>query len=483
MSPLRSYVITLSSGVAPVAFALLSTPILIRACGLAGYGLIALVWSIVAYLQFLDFGVGRALNRLISMEGASDKDAELVGSALTCLLFIALPVSTILFLVTLLLQNSSGRVGEFASTLSDNIVSVSLLLISILVTAVAVSFLEAKGKYGGSNIILIVSSFLFNICPLPYAILVDSSASGVVLFGSILRFLFLVPTILLCWSALAWRPLKFNPKVARRLLGYGGWLAITNLVTPVLETADRLIAGLLIGPVGVAYQAIVYNIVRAVRIIPLSYYRVLFPIAARGAAQTTGAAQRSLIDGFAPLMATVCVWATAFLRPSLTWWISPEVGAATAPLGAVMLAGLSINAVAIIPYATLQAQGRAKVVAGLGLTEMIPYVVLLAIAMKHFGVLGAAVAWSLRVVVDALLLFRISGVKSIKRSDIVLGGYYSLNVVIVLALPAHFLMHLLAASSTTVLLIGYYYWVERDIFSAWTRAVGEIAYLARKQRA
>ena len=58
-----------------------------------------------------------------------------------------------------------------------------------------------------------------------------------------------------------------------------------------------------------------------------------------------------------------------------------------------------------LPFAMLQGAGRTDVIAKIHLFELLPYMAGLWWALSHYGAVGAAVLWSLRVSVDAGLLF------------------------------------------------------------------------------
>lgn len=75
----------------------------------------------------------------------------------------------------------------------------------------------------------------------------------------------------------------------------------------------------------------------------------------------------------------------------------------------IILAGLWLNCLAYIPFGFLQAQGRPDLVAKLHLLELAPFVLILWLLLMLGGIQGAAIAWSLRVAVDALLLFYVAG--------------------------------------------------------------------------
>jgi O-antigen/teichoic acid export membrane protein len=108
-------------------------------------------------------------------------------------------------------------------------------------------------------------------------------------------------------------------------------------------------------------------------------------------------------------MTPVIIVGLFLMQPFLGWWIDTEFAAEAAFVGQIILLGLWANSLAIIPYVTLQAQGRPDLVAKAHLVEVLPYLAMLYIGLTHWGVAGAAWAWSLRVSLDALLLFILNG--------------------------------------------------------------------------
>jgi len=98
-----------------------------------------------------------------------------------------------------------------------------------------------------------------------------------------------------------------------------------------------------------------------------------------------------------------------FMEPFLTWWVGPDVSRNGAFVGEIIALGLWSNGLAIMPFTLLQAQGRPDLTAKCHLAELIPYCAFLVFALHFWGVAGAALAWTLRVTADAVLLFWISG--------------------------------------------------------------------------
>ncbi len=74
----------------------------------------------------------------------------------------------------------------------------------------------------------------------------------------------------------------------------------------------------------------------------------------------------------------------------------------------VLSVGLLVGSLAYIPKNILLADGRAGTVARWHVIELDPYLVGAAVLTASFGIIGAAVAWSARMVVDAAVFFRVA---------------------------------------------------------------------------
>jgi len=92
-----------------------------------------------------------------------------------------------------------------------------------------------------------------------------------------------------------------------------------------------------------------------------------------------------------------------FHRVLLDLWLGPEFVSRSAIVLAIFLTGILFNAIAFIPFTYLQGTGRPSVPALLHTAELILYVLILIPAVKYYGIIGAAGAWLIRVLLDFVL--------------------------------------------------------------------------------
>lgn len=85
-------------------------------------------------------------------------------------------------------------------------------------------------------------------------------------------------------------------------------------------------------------------------------------------------------------------------------WLGKDFANNSAPVLQWLAAGVFINCFAQVVFALIQGRGRPDITAKIHLLELIFYLPLLWWALKHYGIVGAAVMWTLRVTVDGILL-------------------------------------------------------------------------------
>src|SRR5437879_5769864 len=138
---------------------------------------------------------------------------------------------------------------------------------------------------------------------------------------------------------------------------------------------------------------------------------VMFPAFSTGFAQDRertallfGRSVKSLFLVLFPIM--LCTVALA--QDSLKLWLGAEFAQHSFRVLQYLAVGVFINSLAYVPFAFLQGAGRPDLTATLHLIELPLYLGLLWWLISTRGIEGAAIAWSVRVAVDALFLFGLS---------------------------------------------------------------------------
>jgi O-antigen/teichoic acid export membrane protein len=197
----------------------------------------------------------------------------------------------------------------------------------------------------------------------------------------------------------------------RGLLQYGGWVSVSNIINPVITYLDRFLIGSLISIAAVTYYAAPYEIVTRLSILAMSITMTLFPsfsavnVAERNS--LSGLYSRSiklLIVFMTPLIAMLFI----FAKNILLIWLGIEFAEKSTIVFQILTVGILMNSLAQIPYALIQGFGHPDITAKFHLFELLLYIPLAWFLVLKWGIVGGALAWTIRVTVDSLLLFAAS---------------------------------------------------------------------------
>jgi O-antigen/teichoic acid export membrane protein len=202
-----------------------------------------------------------------------------------------------------------------------------------------------------------------------------------------------------------------HPRLVGPLMRFGGWMTVTNIVTPLMTYGDRFMLGALLPVAAVAYYVTPYELITKLWLIPGSIAGVVFPAVAATLAQDRGRATGILFGAVranvAALFPAVLILA-AFAPEGLHLWLGAEFAREGASVLRWLAAGMLVNCVGQMAGVAVQAAGRPDLTAKLHMVELPVYMGVLYYAAAWYGVQGAAAAWSIRMVVDTALLLALA---------------------------------------------------------------------------
>lgn len=408
----RNALLNLAGLAVPLVVAAFALPLLTRALGAARFGLLGMSWAFLEYLTLFDIGLGKATVRYVADALARDLDdvAQITAVSVASQLALGSVAGLLLGAVSPFLVEHVFHVqGALRTEATALFVVVGLNLPVVLAMVTLRGVLEGAQRFEMSNLLKLPAT------------------SGTIL---ILAFLasrgHTLPSMLL-W-VLAWRVLtilvttlaimrvvpRFRiepPRDWRRLRGlisFGGWVAISGVVSPMLVYFDRFALGARSGLAAVGYYTAPYEGIMRLIIVPVSLMTALFPLLTGLSVTVAGAQINRLFASSARILViTMCVPASIafmFAPQILGWWMGPSYAAEGSVALRILAVGLVVNSLACLPYTFLEASGRPDVPAKFHLLELAIHVPLAWYLVGRFSINGAALAWTLRVVFDTLLL-------------------------------------------------------------------------------
>jgi len=412
----RNTLWNLAGNGAPLIVAVFSIPILIHGLGKDRFGVLTLAWALIGYASLFDIGLGRALTQLVAKKLGSGEDHEIPALAWTSLLLMAAlgAVGTVVILaISPWLVHHALKIPEGIQTeVLRSFYLLGLAVPAVIATAGLRGLLEAHQRFDLVTALRIptgVFTFVGPLLALPF------SSSLVPVVGILVagRFLGCLAHLLVCFRVVpelrqrvAWHGLSAGP-----LLRFGGWITVSNTVSPLMVTLDRFLITGLISVTAVAYYATPYEVVTKLLLIPAAVTGVIFPAFSSSfvqdrsrAALLFGRSVKYILLALFPVVLLI----VALAQNGLTLWLGADFARHSTRVVQWLAVGVLANGLALIPFSFVQGVGRPDLTAKLHLLELPVYLGVLLWLIHADGIEGAAIAWSARTVFDALALFVIA---------------------------------------------------------------------------
>lgn len=396
----------------PFLVAFLLLPIITKSLGPARFGMLGLAWAILEYLTLFDLGLNRATVKFASEAIAAGRNevSQIAIISLVSQVAVALVVGLIVALLAPIIASRVFQVppeliGEATGVF--RVIGLSLPVVLCLTSLRGV--LEAAQRFGISNAIKIPSSAASVVIPAICAPL-GMGLQWILLIVLGARFL----TCIVLGIAVRKNVPGFRWELPRewgrltKLFTFGGWVAVSSVVSPILVYIDRFALGALLGVAAVAYYVGPYEAVTKLLLLPVSLATALFPALSGtlmnnrpgGAQALFSSALRNVLLLLLPPLALLAIFAPDILGI----WLGPDYARESAAPLRILAAGVLINGLAQTPFTFLQASGRPDLTAKFHLGELILHLPLTWFLVSRFGVTGAAIAWLVRVSLDTTLL-------------------------------------------------------------------------------
>jgi O-antigen/teichoic acid export membrane protein len=402
---------TFAGQAAPLAASLVATPFIIRLLGAESYGVFVLICLIPTYIVFADLGMGLGSTKFGSeayARGSGEAEAKVVRTAALIAFLASCPFAAAIFIFSLPILRLLNVPEHLLSDASIALRIVSITVVTNFLNLV-INTPQMTRLRMDLNTLVNSGVRIVSLLTIPVVLYLGGGIIGAVTVMLVASVLTLAGHLAV--SRMLLRDLlgiSINRELIRPLLKFGGPLAVSVIAATLLGNVEKLVLTRVTTVETLAFYSVAFTFATMATLFSSAMGQSLIPAFSQLLTNNTrdqlnNLFSRSLrinILGFIPLL----VFLFAIARPFFTIWAGEDFGRESTLPFYVLLLGLLFNLVAYVPYSTLMAAGRTGIFAKLYWLELMPYVFAAAFLTISFGAVGAAAAWSLRVIVDAVLI-------------------------------------------------------------------------------
>jgi len=404
--------LNLSSTLLPLIIGVASIPSIVEGIGVERFGLLSIAWMLVGYFSLLDMGLGRALTQKVAQKLGANETNDLKSLIIiTCITIGAIgALLGILLLVSVepFVQGTHKISPELKEEFIGGVYWIALSIPFVTITTGLLGVLEGQQSFGLTAIVRGPMGALTFASPL---IVLQWTPSLTSIFLSILMIrtlFFLISFSMVIKTTRNYEFKTANKNDIKSLISFGGWLTLSNIISPAMVFFDRLYIATALPASVIAYYTTPADILIKALTIPIAIMGVMFSSFSRDWNSNTARAlsryQRS-IQLIAFIMLPLAGAIFFFSDDALSLWLGLDFSEKSSPIAKIFAIAIFFNSLATAPYALIQAAGRADITAKLHLIELPVYATMLFFLVEAFGLHGAAYAWAARVTLDAALLY------------------------------------------------------------------------------
>jgi O-antigen/teichoic acid export membrane protein len=404
---------SLAGLVLPAIVALAATPRIVHGFGNERFGVLSLAWVIVGYFGLFDLGLGRAVTRHISAVLGRAGEPELREGLWTGW-YMMLAVGVIGLAIALaatpwLLAHVVHPSPVHAAETRRAFWLLAAAVPAVVLTTGFRAALEAGQAFRAVNAVRIPSGLLTYLLPLAALRFADALFLSVAALV-VVRIAGMLAYAVACFRRFpgSARPAPFHRGVARELVTFGAWMTVSNVVSPLMTYLDRFVVSAMLSVAVLTFYAAPFDALSKVLQVPSAVSAVLFPAFAMAAVGERDRLLRMLHAGtraVALLELPILFLVLCFAPELLRLWLGESFAARSATVAQWLMVGIFANSVAQVAFGFVQGLGRSDLTAKLHLVELPLYLASLWLLVRARGIEGAAIAWTLRVTFDMVLLF------------------------------------------------------------------------------
>jgi O-antigen/teichoic acid export membrane protein len=397
----------------PALVAIVTIPYIIHGLGIERFGILSLVWVVQGYFSLFDLGLGRATTKF-SAEVLGRNEAEKIPSIVWTsvalqIVFGVIGGVTLAGATPFLVERVFNVPLDLTDETRMTLYLTGISLFPILCTGSFRGLMEAAQRFDLINMVRTISGSMAFLLP-AIAVYLGYHLPGVV---AVLILSTIATGIVYLWLCLRLFPMlkrgfAFHPAVMSPLFSFGGWVTLSGVIIPVLVYLDRFMIAAIVSVAALGYYTAPYEVVSRLQIFPSSLATTLFPAFSTIAADRKKDLERLYARSLKYLlliMGPMMLISVLFAEDILRLWLGADFALKSTLIFRILAVGVFLNALAQMPANLLDGVGRPDLRAKILFSYSLLYVAFLWFFIVKLGMVGAALAWTLRAVMELGLFF------------------------------------------------------------------------------
>lgn len=412
MSIKKNTLWNLLGSAAPMLIGILAIPYIYKHIGVERIGVLTIIWALIGYFSIFDFGLGRAITQRIASLTSHQTDKQKTTIATTGV-FLTLLIGIVGGLVGFVAIELVGVGWVNSVSHLDYEIRASFLLACLAIPATTTTaglrgILEGEQRFKAINLLRLIlglSNFLGPIISIAlFGPRLDYTVGSLV----VVRYVILVAHCLTAKHVIGNAADDLSREESKQLFQFGGWMTLSNIISPLMVVADRFLIANVLGAAVVAYYTIPAEFMIRLLVLPAAITITLFPVFSKDLSEKNLTNVLVLYKKSMKIIFMVMGMVTASLffgaEFGINMWLGTEFADKSSKVASVLAVGILFNSMAQVPHTFIQAAGDARSTALIHLFESALYIPCLFLLMQLHGIVGAAMAWMLRALLDLVLL-------------------------------------------------------------------------------
>ncbi len=456
----RSAIWNIAGRAGPMVIALVATPYLFADLGPARWGLFTLALSLIGIFGIFDFGIGRALTKLLAENLATGDTERAAGLTRTGLVLLSgLGIAGALLLAAFARPAAEHGLHSPAAQRDEVVAAIYMLCVAmpfVLLNAALWGVIAAFQRFREANLVNMPILACYYLGPLLVLRFVDSLVA-------VMAVLVVCRVVLTaCYWRLCVRELpalaraRFAWRFVPELSKLAGWMTVSNVVWPILTYVDRFVVASVVSAAAAGYYTTPSDLLSRFSLVSVAVMGTAFPAIAAShrdhEERATTLVRRSIV-GIATILFAPALAVVAFSHPLLTLWVGEAFADPAAPVLQWLGIAVILGATDSVVFGFVDAIGRPDVNAKFSVVELVLYGPVLVALLFLFGIEGAAIASVLRVALDVLVRVAVAG-RLYPAIRPVLTRTLTFTIVATLALCLPLLVHETTARAAMMALAG-----------------------------